>query len=92
MNPDRKTRDDLLLEIASDQVNASMYIAWVLGSIFSGPKSKREKFEPLRTYPGSPFNPKKKTPMFDPAAAIGGYRRMDLDAAKKWASERGLPV
>lgn len=92
MDPDRKSHADLALEIASDQANASIYIAWLLKAINRDQKSRLEKFQPLRSYPGSPFNPQQRVPIFDPAASMGGYRRMDIETAKRWALERGLPI
>jgi len=78
-------------ELASDQLNASMYIAYVMASMWSS--KKPGKFVPLRTYPGSPFDTAKKAqPLVDPSSLLGGYRSMTLDEAKAWAEARGLPI
>ena len=80
----------LAAEATADTLNATMYVAYVLAHQWSD--KKPQPFRPLRSYPGSPFAPKKKQTMLDPAARLGGYRSMSMDQAKAWARARGLPI
>lgn len=76
--------------IAIDTLNA----LWMLNHNLrraAGDKTAR-KFEPLRSYPGSPFDPPPRAPLLDVGAQLGGYKagsRADITA---WLQRRGLPT
>lgn len=88
VHPDHIPHDQ---RVAADTLNAVMYVAYVAANQWSDKKPK--PFQPLRSYPGSPFDKThKKQPLLDPAARLGGYRSMSLEQAQAWAAARGLPV
>jgi hypothetical protein len=49
-------------------------------------------WEPIRTYPGSPFEPSAPKVLIDPGARLGGYRRMTRAGTIDWLRARGLPI
>lgn len=77
-------------QLASDQVNATMLLNHNLRRAFGDKKTG--KWKPLRTYPGSPFDPPEKTKLLDPGASLGGYRRMSRAETVEWLKSRGLPT
>lgn len=77
--------------VAIDQLNALMLLNLNLIRA-AGDKSAAGKFEPLRSYPGSPFDPAPAQALFSPGAALGGYQRMSREQTVEWLRGRGLPV
>lgn len=80
----------LALQLAADQVNATMYAVHMMAALWAD--KRPPKFKPLRHYPGSPFGGAQRRQMVDAAARLGGYRRMSKDQAAAWARSRGIPL
>lgn len=76
--------------MAVDQINATMLLEHRMRSAWSD--KKQPDYEPLYKYPGSPFDAQKKVTLVNPAASLGGYRRMTREEAIQWARERGIRI
>lgn len=80
------------LALATDQLNATMLLVHTLRKAHGGKATRSEKFKPIRSYPGSPFDRQKTAELIDPAARIGGYKRMSRTETVEWLRSRGLPT
>ncbi len=77
--------------LAADQVNATLLLEHTMRTAWSD--KRQPKWEPLYRYPGSPFSTSsRKVKPIDPAARLGGYRRMGREEAIRWARGRGLRI
>jgi len=76
--------------VAIDTLNAIWLLNLNIRRAFGDKKAR--KYEPLRSYPGSPFDPPPKQTLLDPGASLGGYVRMSRADTVAWLQARGLPV
>lgn len=77
-------------QLAVDQLNATMLLNHNIRAVHGD--KRLGKFSPVRTYPGSPFEPQKPVTLLDPNAEMGGYRKMTPAATVEWLRSRGLPA
>lgn len=76
--------------VGIDQLNALWLVQFRLRQL-GGDRSAR-KFQPIRSYPGSPFDPTPRTPLLDVSGALGGYKPGTRSEITQWLASLGLPT